>query len=104
MKIIYELNGNVHVVVPNLGCGLTIEQIAAKDVPQGVPFQIVEDSEIPTSREHRNEWKLNGNKIEVDQAKVSLKLTRESDKANKKTVILNKLKITEDDAKEFLKI
>jgi hypothetical protein len=48
--------GGVSVIVPSVNCGLTIEQIAAKDVPAGKPFQIVDVSEIPSDRTFRNAW------------------------------------------------
>ena len=55
--IIYRLpDGGVAILTPNTDCGLTIEQIAAKDVPAGVPFQIVEADTIPTDRTFRNAW------------------------------------------------
>lgn len=97
MKIIYELDGKVCVVHPVLSNGLTIEQIAEKDVPSGASYQIVEDSAVPTSREHRNEWKLNGNKVAVDQVKVDAKLAKEAEKSPKKQALLAKLKITEEE-------
>ena len=103
MKIIYELNGNVHVMVPVLDCGLTIEQIAAKDVPSGIPFHIVEDSAIPISREHRNEWKLNGKTIEIDQVKLAVKLSKLTQKSAARLAILSKLNISEDELKEIIR-
>lgn len=33
-----------------------IEEIAAKDVPAGKPYKIVDVSEIPTDRSQRNAW------------------------------------------------
>ena len=55
-RIIYQNDdGGVAVLTP-ADCGLTIEQIAAKDVPTGKPYKIVDASEIPTDREWRNEW------------------------------------------------
>ena len=55
-RIIYQNDtGGVAVLIP-ADCGLTIEEIAAKDVPTGKPYKIVDVSEIPTDREWRNEW------------------------------------------------
>jgi hypothetical protein len=48
--------GGVSIIVPAPECGLTIEQIAAKDVPAGKPYQIVDVSEIPSDRTWRNAW------------------------------------------------
>lgn len=56
-RIIYSTDdGGVAVIVPSPDCGLTIEQIAAKDVPAGKPYQIVDKSEIPSDRTFRNAW------------------------------------------------
>jgi len=49
-------NGGVAIIIPAVECGLTIEEIAAKDVPAGKPFKIVDGSDIPTDRTFRNAW------------------------------------------------
>ena len=57
-RIIYENDeGGVSIIIP-ADCGLTIEEIAAKDVPAGKSYQIVDVSEIPTDRLFRNAWSL----------------------------------------------
>lgn len=56
-RIIYPNDeGGVSIIVPATECGLTIEEIAAKDVPAGKPYQIVDVSEIPSDRTFRNAW------------------------------------------------
>ena len=56
-RIIYQNDdGGVSIIIPAPNSGLTIEQIAAKDVPTGKPYAIVDASEIPTDRTARNEW------------------------------------------------
>lgn len=55
--IIYQKDeGGVAVVIPAPECGLTIEEIAAKDVPAGKPYKIVAASDIPADRTFRNAW------------------------------------------------
>lgn len=55
-RIIYPTDdGGVAVIVP-ADCGLTIEEIAAKDVPAGKPFEIVDVSEVPSDRTFRGAW------------------------------------------------
>ena len=55
-RIIYKNDdGTISIVVP-ADCGLTIEEIAAKDVPEGKEYHIVDVSEIPTDRTFRNAW------------------------------------------------
>jgi hypothetical protein len=56
-RIIYPTDeGGVAVIAPASECGLTIEQIAIKDVPAGKPYKIVDLSDIPTDRTFRNAW------------------------------------------------
>jgi hypothetical protein len=56
-RIIYPTDdGGVAVIVPAAECGLSIEAIAAKDVPAGKPFRIVDVSDIPEDRTFRNAW------------------------------------------------
>ena len=56
-RIIYPTDdGGVAVIVPAPNCELTIEQIAEKDVPTGVAYQIVDVADIPSDRTFRNAW------------------------------------------------
>jgi hypothetical protein len=56
-RIIYPTeDGGVAIIVPAPECGLTIEEIAAKDVPTGTPYKIVDVADIPTDRTFRNAW------------------------------------------------
>lgn len=55
--IIYkDDSGRLAVVSPNLNCGLTVKQIARKDVPVGKSYKIIDASEIPTEASLRNAW------------------------------------------------
>ena len=59
MKIIYKNNdGGIAIVNPTDEAlsFMTIDEIAKKDVPTGLPYKIVEDSEIPTDRTFRDAW------------------------------------------------
>ena len=56
-RIIYtQDDGTVSVIVPSDNCGLTIEQIQAKDVPSGKTSYIIDKSEVPTDRSFRDAW------------------------------------------------
>jgi hypothetical protein len=56
-RIIYPNDDDgVSIIAPAAECGLTIEEIAAKDVPAGKPFKIVDVSDIPTDRTFRDAW------------------------------------------------
>lgn len=55
-RIIYKTaNNGVAVIIPSENV-LSIEDVAAKDVPAGVQYKIVDVSEIPTDRTFRNAW------------------------------------------------
>ena len=58
-QIIYSNNnGGVVILTPAPEClqSHTIEEIAAKDVPAGKPYKIVDGSYIPSDRTFRNAW------------------------------------------------
>jgi hypothetical protein len=56
-RIIFPTDdGGVAIIIP-ADCGLSIEEIAAKDVPSGgVPYWIVDVNEIPSDRLFRSAW------------------------------------------------
>jgi hypothetical protein len=61
-RIIYQTDeGGVAVIVPSPDClqEHTIEEIAAKDVPAGKPYKIVNVVDIPSDRTFRNAWTVN---------------------------------------------
>ena len=54
-RIIYQNeSGGVAVIIPT--GELSIEEVAAKDVPAGTPYLIVEDDVIPSDRTFRGAW------------------------------------------------
>jgi len=56
-RIIFPTDdGGVAVIIPAPDMGLTIEQLAAKDVPAGKPYQIVNVDEVPSDRTFRGAW------------------------------------------------
>ena len=57
-RIIYKnTDGSIAIIIP-ANCGLTVEQIARKDVPTGLKYKIVDVSEVPSDREFRNAWTI----------------------------------------------
>ena len=65
-RIIYQNSeGGVAVIIP-ADCGLTIEQIAAKDVPIGAPYLIIDASLIPTDRSQREAWTADFSNAQVN--------------------------------------
>jgi len=58
-KIIYKQeNGTISILTPSPNCELTLEEVAQKDVPTGLPYKIVNVSEIPTDRTFRDAWTI----------------------------------------------
>lgn len=49
-----EENG-ISIIIPASG-ELTIEQIAQKNTPAGVPYRIIDASDLPTDRSQRQAW------------------------------------------------
>lgn len=67
-RIIYtNESGGVSIIIPS--GELSIEEVAAKDVPEGVPYEIVEDDAIPSDRTFRNAWVMGDCCVEHDLGK-----------------------------------
>jgi hypothetical protein len=61
-RIIYQNSeGGVSVIIPTESV-----ELALKDVPEGVAYEIVEDDAIPADRFFRGAWVANGAAVEVD--------------------------------------
>jgi hypothetical protein len=55
MKIVYITpNGGIAIIHPT--GELPIQDVARKDVPQGVAYKFINDDEIPSDRTFRNAW------------------------------------------------
>jgi len=62
-RIIYKTDsGGVAVIVPT--GELSLEETAAKDVPAGRPYKIVDAADIPSDRTFRDAW-------EIDEAELT---------------------------------
>lgn len=56
-KIIYQQeDGRLAVIMPAPNCGLTIEEIATKDVPAGVEYLIIDDAGMPEDFRFSDAW------------------------------------------------
>lgn len=65
-RIIFQNDeGGVSVIIPTPEClqDHTIEEIAAKDVPAGKPYKIVDVADIPSDRTFRNAWEVDVNTL-----------------------------------------
>lgn len=58
MKVVIFKNdaGSLSILRPIDGNGLTVEQIAVKDVPAGVPFRIIDESDLPEDTRYQAAW------------------------------------------------
>jgi hypothetical protein len=83
MKIIYPTETGVAIIHPT--GELSIEEVAAKDMPAGVPYRIVNDDEVPSDRTFRNAWKDEGG-IKVDMGKAK-DLTKNRLRADRKPLL-----------------
>ena len=65
MRIIYKTPENtVSVIMASPEWTGTMEELAQKDVPTGLKYKIVEDSDVPSDRSFRSAW-------EVDEAELT---------------------------------
>jgi len=57
MKLaIFPNETTISVLVPAPNCELSLKEVCVKDVPTGVPYRIIDSSELPADREFRNAW------------------------------------------------
>lgn len=54
--IIYPQDNGYLALVHPCECGLTVEEIARKDVPAGKPFLILSQSDLPSDLTYINAW------------------------------------------------
>ena len=65
-RIIFQNeSGGVSVIIPTKSV-----ELALKDVPEGVAYEIVEDDAIPADRFFRGAWVANGAAVAVDLGKA----------------------------------
>ena len=65
-RIIFQNeSGGVSVIVPTGSV-----ELALKDVPPGVPYEIVDAADIPSDRTFRNAWVADGAAVAVDLGKA----------------------------------
>lgn len=69
-QIVYpNILGGVSVVVP-FECGLTVEQIAEKDVPKGTQYKIFDVSELPADYDFFDAWEMANGNVTVSFSKA----------------------------------
>lgn len=56
-RIVYTSeDGDCCIIIPAVECGLSIEDIAKKDVPNGLSYRIIDVKQLPQDRVFRNAW------------------------------------------------
>jgi len=69
--IVYTTDtGGVAVVIPAAASGLSLAQIAVKDVPAGRVYAVVPATDIPSDRTFRDAWVLRNSRVEHDMGKA----------------------------------
>lgn len=57
-RVIYQNNdGGVSILIPT--GELAVEEVARKDVPAGIAYKIVEETDVPSDRTFRDAWEAN---------------------------------------------
>tara|TARA_Y100000114_G_scaffold49116_1_gene44801 strand:- start:274 stop:732 length:459 start_codon:yes stop_codon:yes gene_type:complete len=69
-NIVYTQNDFLVVMSLSDKCGLTVEEIQAKDVPDGVTSYIVDHSSLPTDTDFQNAWVYKDGSVQVDLTKA----------------------------------
>lgn len=55
-RIIYPNEIGIAVITPSHD--LSVEETALKDVPSGVKYKIINESDLPSDRDFRNAWEF----------------------------------------------
>lgn len=55
-RIVWHNGTCLSVTIPVDGCNLTLEEIACRAVPSGVPYRILDVADIPADRTFRAAW------------------------------------------------
>jgi len=79
-------DGGISVIIPSPDSDLTIEQIAAKDVPPNTDYKIVDVSELPQDRQFRSAWEHVQEKIEINFDKAK-KITKQRLREERKPLL-----------------
>lgn len=56
MKIIYPIDDRISLLVPNPKSKKTLDEIAKSGVPKGLPYKIINDTDIPIDSIYFEAW------------------------------------------------
>ena len=74
MKVIFQNdNGGISIIHPTDEALeiMSIDEIAQKDVPTGLPYKIVDDSEVPTDQTYRD-WETDRKSTRLNSSHLKL--------------------------------
>jgi hypothetical protein len=63
-------DGSLAIVHPAPDFKGTMEELAAKTVPEGLSWSTVEEADLPISRNYRDAWVENGSVVDIDLEKA----------------------------------
>ena len=94
--ILVEMFPCLHETNPATDKPFTVQEIADKDVPDGVPYSIVEDSTIPTDQSFRDAWKgvnIGSNDVTIAEDMTKAKEIHKSNIRNTRKPLLSALDV-----------
>lgn len=67
-RIVYKTDSGISIIIPSSEAlaAMTIDEIAANDVPAGTEYTIVSADDLPADRTFRDAWRQNGGGVDVD--------------------------------------
>lgn len=72
VRVIFESGTGVAVLIPASDCGLSLAEIIAKDIPDGVALSIVSVASLPVDRVFRDAWEEVGDTVVENIGKCKL--------------------------------
>jgi len=102
LHAIDRADGGVTIVNYNTEANDTLEDVIRDMGFAGRPRVSITRSDIPTDRSDRAHWKIQGNRVVVDQVKKAAAQAAEAQKEGKKNAALAKLGITGQELRELL--
>ena len=94
--ILVEMWPCLHEINPATNKPFTVQEVADKDVPNGVPYSIVEDSAIPTDQSFRDAWKginIGSNDVTIAEDMTKAKEIHKTNIRNVRAPLLSALDI-----------
>jgi hypothetical protein len=59
---LYEKDGHLYVLCPAPECEIPVDEIFRKDVPEGIPYVVINRSELPSDNDFLEAWEVDFSK------------------------------------------